>query len=105
MTSVHKVKFCEVKSCVFVNNKSIIKMFLTLHHCLRLKKVSSEKAFSSESGEKYAQFKHRLQVKTVQNSFNSGFWCMRTTGEGISFFTGGSIIMAYGLVPWPEVMF
>ncbi len=31
MTPVHQVTSCEVKSCVFVNNKSIIKMFLTLH--------------------------------------------------------------------------
>ncbi len=29
---------------------------------------SSEKVVSSESGEKYAQIKHRLQVKTVHTS-------------------------------------
>ncbi len=39
---------------------------------------SSEKDFSSESGEKYAQIKHRF------------------------FFTGGSVVIDYGLVFFPE---
>ncbi len=48
-------------------------LFLTLNFCFRLKYKSSihNIAFSSEkveSGEKYAQIKHCLQVKTVQNS-------------------------------------
>ncbi len=65
---------CDVKSCVFVLNKS---MFLTLNDCFRLKYDSSihniafstEKAVSSETGEKYAQTQHHLQAKKVQNSF------------------------------------
>ncbi len=51
-------------------------MFLTLDHCFQLKyksiihKITSsrEKVISSESGEKYAQTKHCLQAKIVQNS-------------------------------------
>ncbi len=51
-------------------------MFLTLDHCFQLKyksiihKITSsrEKVIYSESGEKYAQTKHCLQAKIVQNS-------------------------------------
>ncbi len=38
---------------------------------------SSEKVISSESGEKYAQIKHRLEAKTVQNKHVGGFWYER----------------------------
>ncbi len=41
---------------------------------------SSEKVFWSESGEKSAQIKQRLQAKTVQNSskqYVAGFWSER----------------------------
>ncbi len=49
-------------------------MFLTLNRCFWLKYKKSihniaffnEKVILSESGEKDAQIKHRLQVKTVQ---------------------------------------
>ncbi len=34
---------------------------------------SSEKVIVSESGEKYAQVKHRLQAKIVK--YVGGFWC------------------------------
>ncbi len=47
---------------------------------------SSEKVFRSESGEKSAQIKHRLQDKTVQNSFKQicGWILMwETTGDGL----------------------
>ncbi len=45
---------------------------------------SGEKVISSESGEKYAQIKHRLQAKIVQNKCVGGFWCERTiTGYGL----------------------
>ncbi len=77
--------FCEVKSCVFVRNKFIIKMFLTSNRCFWLRKLvlyiafSSESIVSPESGEKYSQIKQHLQVKTVQNSSN--------------FDTGESVIM------------
>ncbi len=48
---------CEVKICMFVRNKSVI--FIS----------SVKKVISSESGEKYAQIKHSLQLKTVQIIF------------------------------------
>ncbi len=68
-TSVHQLMSCESKSFMFARNKSIIKMFWT--SCLQLKykssihniAFSSENVTFSESGEKYAQIKHHLQVK------------------------------------------
>ncbi len=64
---------CEVKSCVFVGNKSIIKMFLTSNCCFVHIQVhnitfSADKVISSESGAKYTQYRtqHCFQVKTVQ---------------------------------------
>ncbi len=44
---------------------------------------SSEKVISSESGEKYAQLKHRIQAKTVLNKCKGGFWCESTTEDGL----------------------
>ncbi len=52
--------------------------------------------FWSESGEKSAQIKHRLQAKTALNKYVAGFWC--EIQQEMHFFTGGSIIMDYGLV-------
>ncbi len=74
---------------------------LNLKHCFLLKyesiihnnASSSEKVVWSESGEKSAQIKHRLQSKTV---YVAGFWCERQ--QEIDFFTGGSVIMDYGLI-------
>ncbi len=63
---------------------------------------SREKVVWSESGEKSAQIKHRLQAKTALNKYVAGFCCERQ--QEMDFFTGGSIIMDYGLVFWPEVM-
>ncbi len=96
--------FCEAESCVFVRNKSIIKMFLILKCCFWLKyqssshniAFSSEKVILSESGEKYAQIKHHLQAKTVQNS--SKQICLILIWENnnmMDFFTGRIIIMDY----------
>ncbi len=56
-TPVHQLTSWEDKRCVFVRNKSIF-----IHNS-----SSSEKVFWSESGEKSAQIKQRLQDKTVQN--------------------------------------
>ncbi len=43
-------------------------MFLPLNHFSNHNiAFSSEKAISSESGEKYAQIKHHLQVETIWN--------------------------------------
>ncbi len=50
---------------------------------------SSEKMFWSESGEKSAQIKQRLQDKTVQNSSKQicGWILMReTTGDGLFYW-------------------
>ncbi len=70
-------------SCVVVINKCIIQIILTF--CFQLKyelsihniAFSSKSVISSETGEKYAQIKHHLQAKTVQNPSNKygGFWC------------------------------
>ncbi len=63
----------EVKSCVFVRNKSIKKIFFNIKPLLLTKYKSSipniafpsEKVILSESGEKYSQIKHSLYAKTV----------------------------------------
>ncbi len=63
-------------------------MFLTLSCYFQLKynsiihnnASSSEKVILPESGEKYAQIKHSLQVKwskIVLNKYVIGFWCER----------------------------
>ncbi len=57
---------------------------------------SSEKVFWSESGEKSSQIKQRLQAKTALNKYVAGFWCERQ--QEMHFFTGGSVIMDYGLI-------
>ncbi len=49
----------------------------------------SEKVILSESGEKYAQIKHHLQAKTVQNKY-----CM-SEDFNVSGQKGGSV-MYYG---------
>ncbi len=80
-TPVHQLTSWEVKSCVFVRNKSI-KTFLTSNRCFWPKcesiihniAFSSEKVVWSESGEKSAQTKHRLQTKTALNKYVCGFW-------------------------------
>ncbi len=55
-----------------------------------------ENLFSSESGEKSAQIKHRLQAKTALNKYVGGLWCEGQ--QWIDVFTGGSIIIDYGLI-------
>ncbi len=49
-TPVHHLTYCEVKSCLFVRNKSIIKGFLMLNLCFQLKYETSTHiiAFSGE---------------------------------------------------------
>ncbi len=56
---------------MFVWNKSITKTILTSNCPVASIGIafSSEKVTSSESGEKYAQIKHRLQAKTVLNKY------------------------------------
>ncbi len=52
----------------------------------------SDKVVWSESGEKSAQIKHRLQAKTALNK------CLkRLDFDVMDFFTGGCVIMDYGL--------
>ncbi len=106
-TPVHQLTSCEAKSCLFVRNKFIIKLFLTSNCCFWLKyessihniAFSSEKVVLSESGEKYAQIKHHLQAKTNM----SVDFDMRGQQE-MDLFTGGSVIMDYGLTFWLEVI-
>ncbi len=76
-TPVHQLTSGEDKSW----NKSIIKNFLTSNCCFWPKyesiihnnASSSEKVFWSESGEKSAQIKHRLQAKTALNKYVADF--------------------------------
>ncbi len=72
MIPVHQLTFCEVKNCVFVRNKSIIKMFLTSNVCFRLKYESSIQNISPVK--RYSHLNQEwniyrcLQTKTFQNS-------------------------------------
>ncbi len=58
--------------------------------------LSNEKVFWSESGEKSAQIKHCLQAKTSLTKHMAGFWFERQ--QEMHFFTGGSVIMDFGLI-------
>ncbi len=62
-TTVHQLTSWEVKSCIFAMNKSI-KIFESIHFFFY-----SDKVALSESGEKYAQIKHRLKSNTVLNKY------------------------------------
>ncbi len=72
---------CLMKACVLITNKTL-KMFLTSNHCFHQKyessihniAFSSEKALSSELGEKYEQIKHRLHAKTAVNKYVCVMW-------------------------------
>ncbi len=93
-TPVHQLMPCEEKSCVFVQNKSIIKAFLTSNPC-PLSSVhnivfSDEKVISSESGEKYAQITI-YKKNTILNKWVGDF-DVRGQQE-MAFFTGGSITL------------
>ncbi len=99
-TPVHQLTSWEDKTCVFVRNKSIktylISNRLKYESIIHIIASSSEKVVSSESGEKSVQIKHRLQAKTALNKYVDGLWCERQ--HKMDFFTGGSVIMDYGLV-------
>ncbi len=62
-TTVDQLTSWEVKSCIFAMNKSI-KIFESIHFFFY-----SDKVALSESGEKYAQIKHRLKSNTVLNKY------------------------------------
>ncbi len=102
-TPVHQLTSYELKSCMFIRNK-LIKTFQTSNCFFQLKSIIHNivppvKRSLSESGENYAQFKHHLQVKTVQNSSKQIYpwiFCNASGQQKMDFFTGGSIIMDYG---------
>ncbi len=59
----------------------------------------SKKVISSKSGEKYAQIKHWLQVKKVQNTSKHILVDFDVRGQQwIDLITGGSVIVDYGFV-------
>ncbi len=84
---VHQLMSCEVKSCVFVKNTSIMKTYLTLNHwiwpgykfSIHNIAFSSENIILSELGVK--QIKHRPQAKTVLYYWWILVW--ETTGDGL----------------------
>ncbi len=61
------------------------------------------KVVSSESGEKYAQIKHCLQVKSKLSKKTNSLVDFGERTTGIDLFSGGIVIMDYGLVFWPGV--
>ncbi len=80
-----------------------IQQFLTKYESIiHNNSSSSEKVFWSESGEKSAQIKQRLQDKTALNKYVAGFWCERQ--QEMDLLTGGSVIMEYGLIFKPNAI-
>ncbi len=90
ITIVIHMASSEAKICMFIINKFINKPFFTSNWRFLLKyesffhnvAFSSEKVSPSESGKRYAQNKHSLHAKIVQNICGKcGFWFERTTGD------------------------
>jgi len=74
-----------IKNIKIIHKKSTkVHQLMFCHKYIHNIAFSSENVVLSESGEKYVQVKHQLQVKTVQNSSEQKFWwilmCM-TTGD------------------------
>ncbi len=55
-------------------SKTVHQLMVCKYESIHNIAFSSENVVSSESGEKYAQVKHQLQVKTVQNSSEQKCW-------------------------------
>ncbi len=97
-------KICVCKKQIYHLDVLKLSLWLKWESIIHNNHSPMKKVASSESGKKYAQIKHHLQVKTVQNNSNkyvSGFWCERQ--QKIGFLTGGSfIIMAsyFGQKRW-----
>ncbi len=91
-TPVHRLTSWEAKHCMFVINKSI-KTFFCPQFIILLSPLKKP-----ESGEKYAQIKHHLKVKTVPNSSKQNTWVyFHVRGQQeMDFFIEGSIIMDFG---------
>ncbi len=105
----HDKNITIVKNCVFVRNKSLIKMCLTSNCWFWLKHKSSNHyiAFSSEKKSTHLIWirreictdnKHclqRKQSKTFKNKYICRFCYERTTGDWLLYF--GSVILDYRL--------
>ncbi len=105
-TPVHQLTSWEDKSCVFVRNKSIIIVFLTSNRCFQLKYESIiHNAFflsclnQERNLHRSSTVYEPKQSKTALNKYVGGFWCERQQ----MIFTGGSVIMHYGLIFCLEV--
>ncbi len=99
---VHQFLSCEVKSCMFVRNKSIIKMFLTSNCCFCLKcdsYIHIAHLNQERNMHRSSTIYKRKQSKHFLNENVGGFWCERATVDGL--FNGGSFIKDYGWF-WPE---
>ncbi len=100
---VHQFLSCEVKSCMFVGNKSTIKMFLTSNCCFCLKCDSYIHSIARLNQErnmhKSSTIYKRKQSKHFLNENVGGFWCERATVDW--HFNGGSFILDYVRL-WPE---
>ncbi len=95
MTPVLELTSCEVNSWVFPWKKSIIKTFLTLNCCFRLKYeyIIHNIAFSIEKKNKHLVWIRReicsdqapftSQNSYVANKYVGGFLFERTTGDGL----------------------
>ncbi len=92
-TPGHQLMSCEMKSCVFVRNKSIIKtltsnkssFYNTVFFGKKKKKIQERNMHRSST----------VYTKSVLNKYVGEVWCQRTIGEGI--------IMDYVIIFWQEV--
>ncbi len=73
-----------------------------IHHYASILLSPVKKVIWSESGEKSAQIKQRLQAKTVLNKYSMLVDSDVRRQQEMDFFAGESVIMDYGPV-WFEV--
>ncbi len=89
-TPVHQLMHCEVKSPVFIMNKTITMIFFfifkplirNLLYIILLSPVSTLSCLNQERNMHRSSTVYRWkQFKTVLNKYVCGFWCARTTED------------------------
>ncbi len=103
ISKVIRTIFCEAKSCVFVINKSIVKIFFSNHYFwLKYESSIYNIPFSVKRTSRLNQERNMQRSSTVHKW--KPFWTnMLVDFDVRGRLTGGSRIMDYGLVHWPEV--
>ncbi len=91
---------------MFVIDKFIIKMFSTLNHTLSIILISPVKKSSCLSQERNIHILSSVYKQTQSKTVEKYIFLLIINDKSqqeINFFSGGSVIMDYGLVFCPEV--